>query len=70
MAYIRQSKPDSSLGFQVRILQTSKFLPLRSETASDLAFIAAGEASSRHRAPQVVLVSLQEHRLPGARGFL
>jgi len=43
MAYIRQSWPDSSLGFQAKALKTFKLLPLFSEAVSALpraAFLA------------------------------
>jgi hypothetical protein len=31
MAHIRQSRPDSGLGFQAKVLETFKVFPLRSE---------------------------------------
>ena len=31
MAHIRQSRPDSGLGFQVKVLHTLQLFPLRSE---------------------------------------
>jgi len=34
MAHTRQSRPDPGLGFQVKVLETFKLFPLRSEAVS------------------------------------
>ena len=38
MAHIRQSRPDSGLGFQVIVLKPFKLLPLRSEAVVGMHF--------------------------------